>query len=144
MVACDKEENLFETTTGTATIEGKVEFDEDQTDGTTEYSPAVGAKIKVTYESDDLSYTGSNGVSVTKVIDLEVDADGRFTAEVPAISNNVTYTVKPLDYLTDYKGYDGSTTTNKQGYFTAGDRTVSMTEGEVKYITIQYGFGADF
>lgn len=145
LASCSEDENPFETKVGTAVIEGKVQFDDNLTDGEEILVPASGASIKITYSSEDLSYSGSNGVDVTKVIDVVVGDDGRFTAEVPAIANSVSFRINSLDYLTQYIGYnDESNAETKTGYYSASSLNLALVEGETKYVTIKYSFNSEF
>ncbi|RJE73097.1 hypothetical protein [Reichenbachiella sp. MSK19-1] len=145
MVSCSPEENPFETSVGIAIIEGKVQFDDDLTDSEDIMVAAEGAKIKISYSSHDLSFSQPNGVDVTKVIDVTVDDEGRFTVEVPAISNDVSYTVSGLDFLTEYTGYDEDfDEETKTGFYSANPQTISLTEGETKYVIIDYTFTSEF
>ncbi|UXX80289.1 hypothetical protein N7E81_04140 [Reichenbachiella carrageenanivorans] len=137
------EDSVFETVVGTATIEGKLTFNKDQTG--TDVVPASGAKVTITYSSEDVSYGNPNGVDVTKTVEVTTNDQGRFTAEVPAIAKTATYTIKPQDFLTEYQVSDGGTgLETKTGYYEKDEETVDTFEGETTYVSYEYTFVSEF
>lgn len=144
--ACSSpEESIFETEVGTATIEGKLTFNKDQTDAT-KIVPAPGAKVKITYSSSDLTYGTATGVSISETVLATADDDGRFTVTVPAIARETTYSVQPLDYLTEYHVSDGGTGfETKTGYYEVDTPVdTDASEGQTVYVAIEYDFVSEF
>ncbi len=126
LAACSFEESIFETVVSTGTINGYVEYDTDLFDGTNDLEPVSGAQVYISYDSEELS--------VKKVkVKVETDSNGKFTATVPAISNQITYTVRVLKYFEE--NYTDTSDENVSGYYEEMSQNVNLSEGEVEYVS---------
>lgn len=134
---------------GTATIEGIVYINSDQTEGDTEVPDerAANVTVRISYDSDDLSVV-SDGSGQTVVLTTTTDANGNFSITVPATNDGVDYTIETdqitISYtVSEYPEGDPVTVT-KEGVFNGDETTASPLIGETEFVELNYGSGADF
>lgn len=149
LVGCKKIELASpseEISTGNATIKGIVYIDSFQADASDDepgLERATGAKILVTYSSDDLSIL-SSGDATTVAITAETGTDGSFSITVPANFEGVDYTVEVDQFLSQYTvwevdGDGNNVSVTKNGVFARQSQTVNIKTGQTETIEFNYG-----
>lgn len=137
---------------GTATIEGIVYFESDQTDDSEDIERAEDVTVRLSYDQEELSIA-SDGTSLTVVMTTKTDSEGKFSFSVPATNDGVDYTIETDQYETSYTisqdklDDDGVPLTDndgdvireditKEGIFASQETSASPLIGETEYVEL--------
>ena len=139
--ACEETETTTVDITGQGTIRGTVLADTDQSDGLSESEPVVGAIIRVSWDSEDLTVV-SDGDSRTESRVAVTDANGVYAVSVPTIKEGVTYEVDFDEIEREITFNDGAASTTKKVAFNSSSENVIVKTGET--VVVDYDYESDY